>query len=117
MDVGLEKVLNYTTPDLYFRWQYFGSTTGMHRTYPGHEWPRNFIGFHVDYDPRLRPWYLSTVSGAKDVIIILDGSVSMKEGDRYEEEFILTNQYTQQHKKKIRGFSSVNLLSIYRTVL
>lgn len=65
------------------RWQYFGSMTGMHRTFPGHEWSQNFIGFHMDYDPRTRPWYLGTVSGAKDVVIIVDGSVSMEQEGRY----------------------------------
>ena len=54
------------------RWQYFGSTTGMVRFYPGREWDTNFAGFYNDYDARLRPWYIAATSGPKDVIIILD---------------------------------------------
>ena len=61
---------------LYFqfwsRWQYFGSTTGTVRIYPGREWSTNFAGFYNDYDPRVRPWYIAATSGPKDVIIVLD---------------------------------------------
>ena len=65
------------------RWQYFGATTGVHRVFPGHEWPSNFIGFHEDYDPRTRPWYVSAMSGPKDIVLVLDGSESMAKHDRY----------------------------------
>ena len=54
------------------RWQYFGSTAGLVRVFPGREWDTNFAGFYNDYDPRLRPWYIAATSGPKDVIIILD---------------------------------------------
>ncbi|XP_052254694.1 voltage-dependent calcium channel subunit alpha-2/delta-2-like isoform X2 [Dreissena polymorpha] len=64
------------------RWQYFGSTTGMVRLYPGREWSTNFAGFYNDYDPRVRPWYIAATSGPKDVIIILDCSDSMK-GEKF----------------------------------
>ena len=64
------------------RWQYFGSSVGIHRTFPGREWPRNFIGFHEDFDPRTRPWYISATSGPKNVIVIMDGSKSMAEGNK-----------------------------------
>ena len=59
-------------PLIIFRWQYFGSTTGIVRIYPGREWSTNFAGFYNDYDPRVRPWYIAATSGPKDVIIILD---------------------------------------------
>lgn len=59
------------------KWQYFASASGVHRKYPGVEWPTNHIGFYEDYDPRTRPWYLSATSGPKDVIIILDATRSM----------------------------------------
>ncbi|XP_064627789.1 voltage-dependent calcium channel subunit alpha-2/delta-2-like [Lineus longissimus] len=62
-------------PDL--RWQYFGSSNGVHRQFPGREWQSNFIGFREDFDPRLRPWYIAATSGPKDIVIILDGSTSM----------------------------------------
>lgn len=63
-------------PDI--RWQYFGSHVGLIRLYPGREWDQNFAGFYNDYDPRVRPWYIGTTSGPKDVIIILDCSESMR---------------------------------------
>lgn len=68
-------------PDL--RWQYFGSHVGLIRLYPGREWDQNFAGFYNDYDPRVRPWYIGTTSGPKDVIIILDCSESMKSNGKF----------------------------------
>ncbi|GFO18775.1 voltage-dependent calcium channel subunit alpha-2/delta-2-like [Plakobranchus ocellatus] len=68
--------------DPLLRWQYFGSTTGVTRLYPGREWSTNFAGFYDDYDPRVRPWYIQATSGPKDVIIILDCSLSMK-GEKF----------------------------------
>ncbi|XP_021354096.1 voltage-dependent calcium channel subunit alpha-2/delta-1-like, partial [Mizuhopecten yessoensis] len=59
------------------RWQYFGSSDGLVRIYPGREWSTNFAGFYNDYDPRVRPWYIAATSGPKDVVIILDCSLSM----------------------------------------
>ncbi|GFR88739.1 voltage-dependent calcium channel subunit alpha-2/delta-2-like, partial [Elysia marginata] len=68
--------------DSRLRWQYFGSSTGVTRLYPGREWSTNFAGFYDDYDPRVRPWYIQATSGPKDVIIILDCSFSMK-GEKF----------------------------------
>ncbi|CAF0942065.1 unnamed protein product [Adineta steineri] len=68
-------------PDI--RWQYFGSKVGLIRLYPGREWDQNFAGFYNDYDPRVRPWYIGTTSGPKDVIIILDCSESMKSHGKF----------------------------------
>ena len=56
----------------FVRWQYFGSTAGIARIFPGREWSTNFAGFYNDYDPRVRPWYIAATSGPKDVVIILD---------------------------------------------
>jgi len=61
-----------------FRWQNFGSVDGVLRQYPSSEWQTNFAGFHVDYDPRMRPWYIGATSGPKDIVIVLDCSYSMK---------------------------------------
>ncbi|XP_065176817.1 voltage-dependent calcium channel subunit alpha-2/delta-1-like [Sycon ciliatum] len=66
------------------RWAYFGSETGMYRIYPALEWQNNFAGFSVDYDPRLRPWYIAATSGPKIVGIFLDCSMSMEEKQRWE---------------------------------
>ena len=68
-------------PDI--RWQYFGSQVGLIRLYPGREWDQNFAGFYNDYDPRVRPWYIGTTSGPKDVIIILDCSESMRANEKF----------------------------------
>ncbi|KAJ8305297.1 hypothetical protein KUTeg_015842 [Tegillarca granosa] len=70
---GLEEVFKQNKrEDPLIRWQYFGSTSGIVRIYPGREWSTNFAGFYNDYDPRLRPWYIAATSGPKDVVIILD---------------------------------------------
>jgi len=37
------------------------------------------------YDPRYRPWYVSAVSGPKDLIIVLDTSNSMTKGNRWRQ--------------------------------
>ncbi|VEL34225.1 unnamed protein product [Protopolystoma xenopodis] len=60
------------------RWQYFGTTSGVIRLLPGREWRSNFVGFYDDYDPRLRSWYISATSGPKDVVIVIDCSLSMR---------------------------------------
>ncbi|XP_067678444.1 voltage-dependent calcium channel subunit alpha-2/delta-2-like [Haliotis asinina] len=75
---GLEKVFHENANrDPLLRWQYFGSTTGVTRLFPGREWSTNFAGFYNDYDPRVRPWYIAATSGPKDVVIVLDCSQSM----------------------------------------
>lgn len=65
------EIVSYLLP-LCFRWQYYGSTAGVFRLFPGREWDTNFAGFYNDYDPRLRPWYIAATSGPKDVVIVLD---------------------------------------------
>ncbi|XP_059149465.1 voltage-dependent calcium channel subunit alpha-2/delta-2-like [Physella acuta] len=72
-----ETFLRNAAKDPLLRWQYFGSVTGVTRLFPGREWSNNFAGFYDDYDPRVRPWYIQATSGPKDVIIILDCSLSM----------------------------------------
>ncbi|XP_038057398.1 voltage-dependent calcium channel subunit alpha-2/delta-3-like [Patiria miniata] len=69
--------------DSSLRWQYFGSVEGVLRKFPGREWSRNFAGFYNDYDPRVRPWYITGTSDPKDVVIILDCSTSM-EGKKFD---------------------------------
>ncbi|XP_067936801.1 voltage-dependent calcium channel subunit alpha-2/delta-1-like [Watersipora subatra] len=69
--------------DSTMRWQYYGSTAGVFRLYPGREWDTNFAGFYNDYDPRLRPWYIAATSGPKDVVIILDCSLSMIDDGKF----------------------------------
>ncbi|CAI9736897.1 Hypothetical predicted protein [Octopus vulgaris] len=69
--------------DPLLRWQYFGSVHGPIRIFPGREWGINFAGFYNDYDPRTRPWYIAATSGPKDVVIVIDCSLSMK-GQKFE---------------------------------
>ncbi len=74
--------LDYIFKDLYQTfsdtlWLYMGFEKGIHRTYPYHDLGR-------DYDPRLRPWYISAVTGAKDIVLVIDKSGSM-EGAVFEE--------------------------------
>ena len=59
-----------------------GSNAGLTRMYPGREWKTNFAGFYNDYDPRTRPWYIAATGGPKDIVIILDCSLSMK-GEKF----------------------------------
>ncbi|XP_041357381.1 VWFA and cache domain-containing protein 1-like [Gigantopelta aegis] len=80
----LEEVFHQNAAeDPLMRWQYFGTTIGITRLFPGRKWSINFAGFYNDYDPRLRPWYIAATSGPKDVIIILDCSRSMQ-GEKFE---------------------------------
>lgn len=55
---------------------YFGNKRGIFRMFPGY-----FYGTEKtvcdEYDPRYRPWYTIAVSGAKNVIILLDKSQSI----------------------------------------
>lgn len=68
---------NNVKMDPSLRWQYFGSSSGLIRLYPAREWDTNFAGFYNDYDPRVRNWYIAATSGPKDVLIIIDCSLSM----------------------------------------
>ena len=42
----------------------------------------NHLGVPKNYDPRLRPWYISAASAPKDVVIIIDSSASMLKSGR-----------------------------------
>lgn len=56
-------------------WQYFCSTVGLYRQYPGTYWS---VAANEDfYDCRLQPWYIGAASSSKDVQILLDTSGSM----------------------------------------
>lgn len=57
-------------------WQFFGSSTGFMRIYPG-------MQYHVDprradlYDVRMQEWYTKSATSAKNIVILLDTSGSM----------------------------------------
>ena len=51
--------------------------------FPGKPSASNHLGVPLDYDPRLRPWYLSAVAAPKDIVIIVDCSYSMRRSGRF----------------------------------
>ncbi|KAL7982251.1 hypothetical protein Chor_009849, partial [Crotalus horridus] len=58
-------------------WQYFGSTTGFFRLYPGIKWKRDENGV-LSFDCRNRGWYIQAATSPKDIVIVVDISGSMK---------------------------------------
>lgn len=60
-------------------WMGYGSVFGASRWFPGS--PRNRDASCSPYDPRLRSWYIAASSGPKDVVFVLDISLSMADAD------------------------------------
>ncbi|GCC30279.1 hypothetical protein chiPu_0008727 [Chiloscyllium punctatum] len=58
-------------------WQYFGSSTGFFRLYPGIKWMPDGNGV-ISFDCRNRGWYIQAATSPKDIIILFDISGSMK---------------------------------------
>ncbi|XP_060080989.1 voltage-dependent calcium channel subunit alpha-2/delta-3-like [Ylistrum balloti] len=60
-------------------WQYFCSSDGFFRVFPGIRWPQDNKGGNIDmFDCRVRNWYIESSSSPKNVIILVDTSGSMK---------------------------------------
>ncbi|EGD73941.1 hypothetical protein PTSG_05636 [Salpingoeca rosetta] len=91
------------------RWQYVGTERGVFRQFPARLWDTNFIGFPLDFDPRFRPWYLATLSGPKDIVIVLDCSRSMR-GDKWNDAVAMTkflvNSLSRDDRYNVVCFSS-----------
>jgi len=81
---GLDEVFKSTHDDDTV-WSYFGSHNGIWRAYPGDARTRTEEGCR-EYDPRVRPWYLSAASGSKNLVILIDvsGSMNSFDGDNFE---------------------------------
>uniref|UniRef100_A0A6I8P049 Calcium voltage-gated channel auxiliary subunit alpha2delta 4 n=1 Tax=Ornithorhynchus anatinus TaxID=9258 RepID=A0A6I8P049_ORNAN len=58
-------------------WQYFGSSTGFFRLYPGIKWTPDQRGV-ISFDCRNRGWYIQAATSPKDIVIVVDVSGSMK---------------------------------------
>ncbi|KAL3852948.1 hypothetical protein ACJMK2_016553, partial [Sinanodonta woodiana] len=63
------------------KWQYFCSSDGFFRVFPGLTWPRKNMEGEGDtdlFDCRMRSWYLQAATCPKNVVILVDTSGSMK---------------------------------------
>ncbi|EDX05151.1 GD21946 [Drosophila simulans] len=61
-------------------WQYFGSSTGFLRRFPGTAWPpEGSKGSKLIHDFRTHNWFVQAASSPKDIMILLDASSSMTE--------------------------------------
>lgn len=50
-------------------WQYFGSTNGLLRRFPGASWPpEGFNSNHPLNDYRSEDWFIQAVSSPKDIV-------------------------------------------------
>ncbi|XP_028440158.1 voltage-dependent calcium channel subunit alpha-2/delta-4 isoform X2 [Perca flavescens] len=58
-------------------WQFFGSSSGFFRIYPGIKWTPDANGVAA-FDCRNRNWYIQAATSPKDIIIMVDISGSMK---------------------------------------
>jgi len=66
------------------KWLYYADIAGGMLNYPGFLWEREAGDRQCDedYDPRLRPWYVTASTGPKNVVLILDVSGSMAASNR-----------------------------------
>jgi von Willebrand factor type A domain len=64
-------------------WQYFGTKTGVFRTFPARVWDDVAVSGCGDFEFRSSQWYASAASGTKSIVILFDVSWSMKEESRF----------------------------------
>ncbi|XP_059401936.1 voltage-dependent calcium channel subunit alpha-2/delta-4-like isoform X1 [Carassius carassius] len=69
--------INNFQKDPTLTWQYFGSSAGFFRLYPGIKWTPDSNGV-VSFDCRNRNWYIQAATSPKDIVIVVDVSGSMK---------------------------------------
>lgn len=82
LDIPLRDSFNgvRSTADVNRVFTYFGSWNGVMKIFPGGSYDREC----GEYDPRVRPWYVTASSGPKDVVILMDSSNSMRNGDYFD---------------------------------
>lgn len=69
---------NNLEKDSALSWQYFGSSSGFLRRFPGTAWPpEGSRGSREINDFRIEDWFIQAASSPKDIIILLDSSGSM----------------------------------------
>uniref|UniRef100_A0A336LYX8 CSON005615 protein n=1 Tax=Culicoides sonorensis TaxID=179676 RepID=A0A336LYX8_CULSO len=89
-------------------WQYFGSSNGFLRRFPGTAWPaEGHIGKKDITDFRTEDWFIQAAASPKDVIILLDTSSSMS-----GKEYSLAMQTASAILDTLGDNDYVNLLSI-----
>ncbi|KAL2612061.1 hypothetical protein R1flu_023753 [Riccia fluitans] len=67
-----QRAKNKNSSEAYYFNFYFGAVDGAFRFYPGLE-----VRDCVNFDPRIRPWYLGAISVMKEVVVLLDEGDSM----------------------------------------
>ncbi|XP_048865382.1 voltage-dependent calcium channel subunit alpha-2/delta-4 isoform X2 [Brienomyrus brachyistius] len=72
-----EIFINNFKKDPTLTWQFFGSSTGFFRIYPGIKWTPDANGV-IAFDCRNRNWYIQAATSPKDLVIVIDISGSMK---------------------------------------
>lgn len=69
---------NNLEKDSALSWQYFGSSSGFLRRFPGTAWPpEGSRGSREINDFRNEDWFIHAASSPKDIVILLDSSGSM----------------------------------------
>lgn len=89
-DIKMSHILNDIMMESYpisgneYSFTYFTSINGVTRIFPGIENIKLSENKYKEFEPRLRPWFISKESGEADFIILLDISGSMRENNRLE---------------------------------
>ena len=64
--------------------QYFGSSSGLFRTFPGRYWQDASASGCGAFEPRAQSWFAAAATGPKNVIVLMDTSWSMYEESRIQ---------------------------------